>query len=107
MTVVRSKKHMKFIRTLPCCMSFNNPPSDPAHISKGSGRGVAIKADDSRIVPLNHELHARQHNVGEISFYGDALDDAIILADELYRHSGNWKTCVGLVLNFRRKHAKR
>ena len=105
MEIVRSAKHKKFIRTLPCCVSFSNPPSDPAHISKGSGRGIGIKASDDRIVPLNHTQHARQHNRGEVSFWNGYLDEAVILANELYRHTGDWKTCVSLILDFRRKYA--
>ena len=105
MSVTRDKKHLKFIRGLPCCMSSSNAPSDPAHISKGSGRGIGIKAGDDCIVPLSHEEHMKQHRIGEVSYWGDKLEDAQLLAKQLYNSSGDWKTCVGLILDFRRKYA--
>lgn len=105
MKIVRDSQHRKFINSLPCCVSFHNPPSDAAHISKGSGRGIGIKASDSLVVPLFHEQHLRQHQIGEVSFWGDMLDEAKILSASLYQVSGDWGQGVKLVLNFRRKYA--
>lgn len=101
--MIRDKAHLKFLRGLPCCMSSNNAPSDPAHISKNSGRGIGIKASDIRAVPLTHIEHLKQHQVGEITYWGDKLEDAILLGENLYRVSGNWEKAVRLILEFRRK----
>ena len=105
MKIVRDRQHRKFINSLPSCSSFHNPPSDAAHISIGSGRGIGIKASDELIVPLSHTEHLRQHQIGELSFWGDMLEDAQMLARNLYQVSGDWGQGVKLVLDFRRKYA--
>lgn len=38
----------------------------------GSGAGIAQKPDDWRTVSLCRDCHARQHNVGEATFWENA-----------------------------------
>ena len=64
---LRSKKHLIYIRELPCIIS-GYTPCDPAHLSFGIG-GMGLKSPDTFVVPLKHELHQLQHGMGEISFW--------------------------------------
>lgn len=91
--------HKKFIRSLPCCNCRANPPTECAHIRKGTGGGIGLKPDDKWTVPLCHDCHAKQHQVGEVSFWND-LDKAKWLAMELKAVSGDWKSGVTKVLRF-------
>lgn len=65
----RSEKHLRFIRSLPCmvCLSFG---SEAAHIRIFTDGGTSLKPSDHYTVPLCHRDHQRQHNVGELTFWG-------------------------------------
>lgn len=101
---MRDSKHLKFIRTLPCCKCRANQPSEAAHIRIGTDGGTGKKPSDKYTVPLCHNCHHEQHQIGERSFWGD-VDKAKALAESLY-HSKCWKKSIELILNFRRENAK-
>ena len=98
---IRDRKHLDWIRTLPCCRTGTPPPSDPAHISKFNGKGMGCKVSDSNAVPLAHEQHRRQHSIGEISFWQDDLERARHLAWDLYAISGDTEKALALLTRFR------
>lgn len=65
----RSPKHLRFIRSLPCLICFSSA-SEAAHIRMFTDGGASLKPSDNYTVPLCHRDHLRQHNVGELTFWG-------------------------------------
>ena len=70
--MLKSPKHLKFIRGLPCLSCGRIPPSEAAHIRFGSGNnkgGMGMKPSDNRTVPLCDQCHTKQHQIGETVFW--------------------------------------
>jgi hypothetical protein len=100
---VKDKNHLKFISTLPCCVSGLGEVQ-AAHIRKGNGGGMGLKPPDNFTVPLNYQVHARQHHLGaEDLFWAEygGIDNAISLANALYENTGNSEACLRLIRDFR------
>ena len=68
--VYRDSKYMKSFKRKyeHRCLITGAEHPDPAHIRHGF-LGAGMKPDDYYIIPLKHDLHQRQHQVGEISFW--------------------------------------
>lgn len=101
---IRDKKHLKFISTLPCVVSGKGEVQ-AAHISTGRN-SMGMKSGDNRTLPLNWEVHARQHWLGRESFFWEqygGVDAAISLAERLYENTGDTDKCLELIINFRAK----
>lgn len=49
----------------------NGVPIEAAHVRLGSGAGAGQKPDDFRAVSLCKAHHARQHEIGERTFWAD------------------------------------
>lgn len=81
--MLRDKKHLQFIRSLPC-LRCNKMQCQAAHIRYTSGGGTGIKPDDDCTVPLCYECHALQHRIGEVSFYNNLTEKALECAKYLY-----------------------
>jgi hypothetical protein len=65
--IFRSEKYKRFIRSLPCCVC-GRPESEAAHQKLGEG-GMGIKPPDTQCLPLCHECHTKEHQMGELSFW--------------------------------------
>lgn len=66
----RSLAHCNFVRSHECSVpGCLGRPIEVAHVRRGSGAGTGQKPDDWRAVSLCAEHHARQHNIGEQSFW--------------------------------------
>lgn len=91
--IIRDKKHLEFIRKLPCVRCGGNAIA--AHIRKGTNGGTGIKPGDDWTLPLCHTCHSEQHQIGEVAFYKD-LEKARQLARDLYLLSGDIYTAVNL-----------
>lgn len=50
------------------CLLTNAPYPDGAHIRHGF-LGAGMKPDDNLVIPLRHDLHQIQHNIGEVRFW--------------------------------------
>lgn len=100
---VRNKAHLKFIRSLPCLYSGGSP-TEACHIRLGSHTGMGQKPGDDLTVPYTHEVHMRQHQ-GEKTFYRneEGLLKARELAGLLYHYTGDFQTCLGLLIHYRGK----
>jgi hypothetical protein len=59
-----------------CAPGCEGRPIEVAHVRKGSGAGVGQKPDDWRTVSLCGGCHARQHRVGEETFWASEGIDA-------------------------------
>lgn len=107
---IRDKKHLAFVRTLPCimCSMTGRIPfslrhadsiefeSEPAHIRLQSNSGTALKPSDDRVAPLCW-LHHRAEHRGAKTFWDDKLDNAISLAKALYEVSGDRAKAIELI----------
>ena len=98
---MRSDKHLKFIRSLPCCVCRAKPPSEAAHIRLGSDGGMGLKPSDKFTVPLCHMCHSRQHQTGERTFWGN-MEFILIQALALYAVSGDWEKGVKICMRIAR-----
>jgi len=63
--------------------------------------GMGMKSSDCMIVPLSADCHARQHQIGEISFWGD-MALPIGLAENLYALSGDIEKSIHHIIRFNR-----
>jgi len=86
-------KHLEFIRQLPCvvCGKRNDfgSPVQAAHIRCGTDGGTAIKPSDRYTVPLCEQCHAKQHRVGELTFWSTLRIDPLNIALRLWTISGD------------------
>ena len=80
----RRRQHLSFIRQLPCVACGRAAPSEPAHVRTGTDGGVAIKPGDRYAVPLCAACHAKQHRVGELSFWSALRIDPLNVAFRLW-----------------------
>ena len=65
----RSLAHCNFVRSHSCSMCGDTAGIEVAHVRLGSGAGVGQKPDDFRTVSLCRDCHAKQHQIGEQSFW--------------------------------------
>lgn len=73
---VRSREYMDFVKEHPCCVCSSSPPSDPHHFGPAGTKGMGLKTDDLRTVPLCRGCHDQFHNkakVGAMSKNATAL----------------------------------
>jgi hypothetical protein len=79
----RSQAHLSFVRKHACAMCGSTVNIEAAHVRLGSGAGIGFKPDDFRAVGLCGGVegcHARQHRVGERTFWKGADVEALISA---------------------------
>lgn len=102
---MRDAKHLKFIRTLPCCVCLRMDTVQAAHLRKGvpleHKGGMGMKPSDCMTVPLSADCHSRQHQVGEASFWKD-MSLPISLAENLYTLTGNREKAIQEILRWNR-----
>ena len=90
------KKHLDFIRSLPCLICHDNTGTEATHIRMSDARhnkvnpGVGAKPDDKYTLPLCNLHHREQHAIGDERKFWDGIGlDPIPLALELYKVSGD------------------
>ena len=67
-TLIRNKKHLKFIRELECVFCAS-PFVQAAHLRIGTDGGMGLKPSDHWVTPLCHAHHSKQHQIGERTFW--------------------------------------
>ena len=82
-------QHHAFIRLLPCVSCGKSPPSECAHVRRGTDGGTGLKPSSRYTVPLCRDCHARQHRVGEVTFWAETEIDPLDLACRLWTVSGD------------------
>ena len=85
----RRVQHLAFVRQLPCVTCGKAAPSDAAHVRTGTDGGVGRKPGDRYAVPLCTACHAKQHRVGELSFWSALRIDPLNVALRLWTVSAN------------------
>lgn len=94
-----SGDHLKFIRSLPCCVCGTHKQVEAAHIRIGSQQfgkpwtGAGEKPSDEWTVPLcawdHRTAPSAQHMVGEESFWFRHKINPFVLALALWRATGD------------------
>ena len=99
---LEDKRHLQFIRELPCVACLSHAPNQAHHVLTGTVRGMGLKAPDSECVPLCPTCHHNVHHV-----HGDECMvigfSPIGLAKELYKASGNHTAAKILIVGWRMK----
>jgi hypothetical protein len=87
----RRGQHLAFVRQLPCVACGRAAPSEPAHVRTGTDGGVGMKPGARYTVPLCTACHAKQHRVGELSFWSALSIDPLNVALRLWIVSADLK----------------
>ena len=87
----RRLQHLTFIRLLPCVACGKGAPSEAAHVRTGTDGGTGMKPGDRYAVPLCTTCHAKQHRIGELSFWFALRIDPLNAAARLWTISGDVK----------------
>ena len=85
----RRGRHLAFVRQLPCVACGKAAPSEPAHVRTGTDGGVAMKPGDRYAVPLCAACHAKQHRIGELTFWSTLRIDPLNVALRLWTVSAD------------------
>lgn len=89
-------RHLRFIRSLPCCIC-GMVPSEAAHVrlnaaETGKLQALGQKPDDMWSVPLcaahHREDNEAQHRIGERAFWAKHRIDPLALARLLFEATG-------------------
>jgi len=67
-TKVRNKAYVNWIRSLPCLITRSERGVDPHHCPKKGHGSTSSKTDDTRCIPLRHDLHVELHQTGKETF---------------------------------------
>src|SRR6516165_597072 len=81
--------HLAFVRQLPCVACGKVAPSDAAHVRTGTDGGTGMKPGDRYAVPLCAACHAKQHRVGELTFWSTLRIDPVNVALRLWTISAD------------------
>jgi hypothetical protein len=109
-TVARSKpkpnlrrrmEHLAFVRQLPCIACGNAAPSEAAHVRTATDGGVGKKPADRYAVPLCPTCHAKQHRIGELSFWSALRIDPLNVSLRLWTMSADLKAGERIVFRAR------
>jgi len=87
----RRVQHLAFVRQLPCVSCGKAAPSEAAHVRTGTDGGVGVKPGDRYAVPLCAACHAKQHQIGELTFWSTLRIDPINVALRLWTVSADIK----------------
>jgi hypothetical protein len=99
----RRGQHLAFVRQLPCVACGRAAPSEAAHVRTGTDGGVGIKPPDRYAVPLCADCHAKQHRVGELSFWSALRIDPVSVSLRLWTISADIKAGERIVFRARQQ----
>ena len=85
----RRPQHLAFVRQLPCVACGKAAPSEAAHVRTGTDGGVGMKPGDRYTVPLCTVCHAKQHRIGELTFWSALHIDPVNAALRLWTVSAD------------------
>jgi 5-methylcytosine-specific restriction endonuclease McrA len=74
----RSRAHCNFVRGFACSNCGSTSGIEVAHVRLGSGAGMGQKPDDWNTVSLCRDCHAKQHTVGEQTFWAGRDLEALV-----------------------------
>jgi len=77
----RSQKHCNFVRSHACSVCGSDVAIEVAHVRLGSGAGMGQKPSDWHAVSLCKLCHAKQHTIGERTFWAQSGVNIEVLID--------------------------
>jgi hypothetical protein len=80
----RRVQHLAFLRQFPRVACGKAALSEAAHVRTGTDGGGAMKPADRYAVPLCIACHAKQHRVGELTFWSGLRIDPLNVASRLW-----------------------
>jgi hypothetical protein len=90
---MRSKKHLDFIRSLPCLVCGDDQGSDACHVRYSEypkvNPGIGAKPGDEFTVPMCRRHHSYQHRGSETQFWASLGIDPLKIAEELFHVTGD------------------
>ncbi len=88
-TVIRSAGHLQWVRGHECAAQNVHCSGniEAAHTRSGTDGGTSMKPGDNWAIPLCHEHHRFQHQIGEAKFEAVFLINMKQIASELWRGS--------------------
>ena len=84
-------QHLVFVRQLSCVACGKAAPSEAAHVRTGTDGGTGMKPRDRYALPLCAACHAKQHRLGELTFWSALRVDPLNVATRLWAVSGDLK----------------
>ena len=93
--------HLAFVRQLPCVACGKAAPSEAAHVRTATDGGVGVKPADRYAVPLCATCHAKQHRIGELSFWSALRIDPLNVSLRLWTISADIKAGERIVFRAR------
>lgn len=95
---IRNKAHLKFVASLPCCIS-TAPDPQVHHLLRGTGEKCGNrKSGDNWVIPLRHDLHTKLHAGGdETGFLKVWNIDGPALAKQLWDATGNYERACAIL----------
>jgi hypothetical protein len=96
-------QHLAFVRQLPCVACGKAAPSDAAHVRTGTDGGVGVKPGDRYAVPLCGACHAKQHRIGELTFWSALRIDPLNVALRLWTVSADMEAGERTVIRARQQ----
>lgn len=99
---IRSKKHLRFVASLPSCVSGVQGMTQACHIRNGC-YSMGLKPSDNLVVPLTYLEHKTQHEMSEVEFWEvfGGIEKAKKLANDLYNVSGNTEAALDILARWR------
>lgn len=74
---IKDPGYLAQVRMLPCCVCYTPPPSHAHHQIGTKDKGMGMKVDDRRTMPLCGVCHQELHMLGHVtweSIYGKQKD---------------------------------
>jgi hypothetical protein len=99
----KRRQHLTFVRQLPCVACGKAAPSEAAHVRTGTDGGVGVKPGDRYAVPLCTVCHAKQHRIGELSFWSELRIDPVSVSLRLWTISADIKAGERIVFRARQQ----
>jgi len=87
----RRVQQLAFVCQLPCVACGKAAPSEAAHLRTGTDGGVGVKPGDRYALPLCTACHAKQHRIGELTFWSALRIDPLNVAFRLWTVSADVK----------------
>ena len=104
---IEDRKHLYFIRRLPCVVCGTRRNVEAAHVRMGSAfygkraAGMAEKADDKWATSLCPRHHDEQHSMNEAAFWSALGIDPLQLALLLFDSSGDEDRAEQIIASYR------
>lgn len=102
------RKHGEFVRSLNICIAENwydhkcNDVIQSCHVKHGKFSGLNLKPHN-REIPMCAIHHTIQGSKGEVSFWGERLEEVKSLANAIGVKSGDRESCLKLIHRFQKK----